>query len=174
MAAAWFKQHMEFFKKVTLFSHLTDDQIGKIIDIMFKKEVKTGEIIAREGAHEDSLFILMRGEVEISKSLLLPFATEDLTRQEKSLIILSERQFPFFGEMALFSAKPERSASVTARCECTLAVIEKKDLMKILETDHQIGLIVYKNIAGELSKRLDKANQDILKLTTAFSLALEG
>jgi CRP/FNR family cyclic AMP-dependent transcriptional regulator len=174
MAATWFMQQMDFFKKVPLFTLLTEAQMEKLIGVMTRKEVKSGEVIAKEGAHEDSLFILMRGEVEISKSLLLPFATESLTRQEKSLIILSEKQHPFFGEMALFSQNSERSASVTARCECTLAVIEKRDLMKILEEEPKIGSIVYKNIAGELSKRLNKANKDILKLTTAFSLALEG
>jgi CRP-like cAMP-binding protein len=174
MPTTWFKQQLDFFKKVPLFTHLTDVQIEKLIGVMSRKEVKTGEIIAKEGAHEDSLFILLRGEVEISKSLLLPFASENLPKQEKSLIILSEKQHPFFGEMALFSDNPERSASVTARCECTLAVIEKRDLKKILEEDPKIGTIVYFNIASELSKRLNKANKDILKLTTAFSLALEG
>jgi CRP/FNR family cyclic AMP-dependent transcriptional regulator len=174
MPETWLKQQMAFFKKVSLFALLTENQIEKLIGIMTKKEVKSGEIIAKEDAHGDSLFILMRGEVEISKSLLLPFATENMTKQEKSLIILSEKQYPFFGEMALFSENPERSASVTARCDCTLTVIEKRDLMRILDEDPKIGSIVYKNIAGELSKRLNKANKDILKLTTAFSLALEG
>ena len=40
--------------------------------------------------------------------------------------------------------------------------------------DNTIAAIIYYNIAAELCKRLIKSNKDILKLTTAFSLALEG
>jgi CRP/FNR family cyclic AMP-dependent transcriptional regulator len=141
---------------------------------MKTSEVKQGEIICQENAQEDSLFILLKGEVEISKRLLLPLFQDPSLRQEKSLIILSERQYPFFGEMAIFEDTPERSASITALKSCTLAVIEKADLLNILEKDPKIGSIIYKNIATELTNRLIKANKDILKLTTAFSLAIEG
>ena len=57
---------------------------------------------------------------------------------------------------------------------CTLAVIEKKGLLTILNKDPVIASIIYKNISAELCKRLIKSNKDILKLTTTFSLALEG
>jgi hypothetical protein len=55
-----------------------------------------------------------------------------------------------------------------------LAVIQKKDLLKILDEMPEIGSIIYKNIACELTHRLIKANRDIQKLITAFCLALEG
>ena len=102
-----------------------------------------------------------------------PLARED-SLQEKSLIKLNEDQHAFFGEMALFLENPERSASIRALRPCTLIAIQKKDLQAILDSDHNLGSIFYKNIAIELTKRLIKANRDILKLTTAFSLALEG
>jgi hypothetical protein len=57
---------------------------------------------------------------------------------------------------------------------CSLAVIEKKALLRILEKKPEIGAIIYKNIAMVLTRRLVDANKNILKLTTAFSLALEG
>jgi CRP/FNR family cyclic AMP-dependent transcriptional regulator len=167
-------QYLSFFKKVSLFSDLSESQIKKMINLMSLSKVKQNEIIVREGANEDTLFILLKGEVEISKTLLLPMQFDPNTRQEKSLIILSEKQYPFFGEMALLEEQPERSASITAKCPCTLAVLKKKDLINILHTDPLVGSIFYKNIAIELVKRLKKANKDILKLTTAFTLALEG
>jgi CRP/FNR family cyclic AMP-dependent transcriptional regulator len=165
---------LAFFKKVLLFHNLNDEQIKKIISIMKTREVKQGEVICQENAHEDSLFILLKGEVEISKRLLLPLVQDPSLKQEKSLVILSERQYPFFGEMALFEETPERSASITALKPCTLVVVEKSDLLEILHKDPKIGSIIYKNIATELTHRLIKVNRDILKLTTAFSLAIEG
>jgi CRP-like cAMP-binding protein len=167
-------QYLSYLKKVSLFHNLSEDQIKKIINIMNVSEVKENEIIAREGANEDTLFILLKGEVEISKRLLLPLPAGPNIKQEKSLIILTEKQFPFFGEMALIEEVPERSASITALCPCTLAVLKKKDLLKILDQDPSIGSAFYKNIASELVKHLKKSNKDILKLTTAFTLALEG
>lgn len=165
---------LDFFKKVPLFHDLNDDQIKKIISIMKTREVKQAEIICQEDAHEDSMFILLRGEVAISKRLLLPLVQDPSLKQEKSLVTLSERQHPFFGEMALFEDTPMRSASITALKACTLVVIEKSDLLGILHKNPEIGSIIYKNIATELTHRLIKANKDILKLTTAFSLAIEG
>lgn len=120
------------------------------------------------------MFILLKGEVEISKRLVLPLWGDVSGKQEKSLIILTEKQHAFFGEMALFEDKPERSASITAIKPCQLAVLQKKELLEILKSKPKIGATFYKNIATELTFRLIKANKDVLKLTTAFSLALEG
>jgi len=168
------ENNLSFFKQVLMFRGLNEDQIRTLMKIMHIRTVKQNEIIAKEGANEDSLFILLKGEVEITKSLLLPTITDMSGKQEKSLIILTEKQFPFFGEMALFDDLPERSASITALKQGTLVEIQKKDLLKILDKDTEIASILYKNIASVLTRRLIKSNIDIMKLTTAFSLALEG
>jgi CRP-like cAMP-binding protein len=167
-------ERLPFFKKVLLFHNLTEAQIKKLIPIMKISEVKENELICFEGARESTLFILLKGQVEISKRLLLPFVQSPYLHQEKSLITLSEKQHAFFGEMALFEDEPERSASIKALKNCTLAVIEKQDIIDILDKNPTIGSTIYKNISTELTRRLVKANRDILKLTTAFSLALKG
>lgn len=165
---------LAFFQKVSLFQGLTDEQIKKIVNTMYSVEVASREVITHEGAHEDTLFILLKGEVEISKRLLMPLFEGSVDKQEKSLIRLSEKNYAFFGEMTLFEDKPERSASVTALSACKLSVLQKREFLGILDQNPEIGSIVFKNIATELTRRLVKANKDILKLTTAFSLALEG
>ena len=120
------------------------------------------------------MFILRKGEVEISKSLFLSPLRSENSLQEKALNRLTEQQYSFFGEMALFLEKPERSASIKAVRPSSLAVLQKEELLSILDKDSTIASIIYKNISTELCKRLIKSNKDILKLTTAFSLALEG
>ena len=167
-------EYLSFFKKVLFFKNLSESQIKKVIAGMQIAEVPAGKIITKEGAREDTLFILVEGEVEILKQLVIPVVAPAEDRMEKSLVVLSEKQYPFFGEMALFLDKPERSATVKARKKCTLATFEKKDLLNVLDNDADIGSKIYKNIAEELIERLKKANKDILKLTTAFTLALEG
>ncbi len=168
------KIHLPYLKKVLLFNGLFDEQIIELIGIMKTREFALHELLAKEGAKEDCLYILLKGEVEITKSLLMPLWRNATKHDQKSLVRLSEKDFAFFGEMALFEDFPERSASIRALKPCTVAVIEKKALINFLRDKPEIGTIIYKNIATVLTRRLVKANRDMLKLTTAFSLALEG
>ncbi len=174
MAKASLKIQLPYFKKVLLFKDLFDEQISELIEVMNTRMYAEGDWLAKEGAREDWLFILLKGEVEISKSLLMPLWESAAQPQQKSLVRLSEKDFAFFGEMALFEDFPERSASIRALKPCTVAIIEKKALINILRQRPEMGTIIYKNIATVLTRRLVKANKDTLKLTTAFSLALEG
>jgi len=112
--------------------------------------------------------------VEISKPLVLPPWIQSGQKQEKSLLRLTEKHRPFFVEIAMFSDQRERSASITAVTPCIIAVLNQENLEEVLDKDPAAGLIIYKNIASVLAARLIKANKDILKLTTAFTLALEG
>ncbi len=64
-------EHSSYFKKVSLFKNLNEVQIKKIMTIVTHSEVKKDEMITREGEIGDSMFILLKGEVEISKSLYL-------------------------------------------------------------------------------------------------------
>jgi CRP/FNR family cyclic AMP-dependent transcriptional regulator len=166
--------YLPFFQEVSLFQGLSEEQIAKIVDTMSLTDYLSGDFIAREGANEDTVFILIKGDVEISKRLLMPLFDGVSDKQEKSLIRLSEKDHAFFGEMALFEDLPERSASIRALSACKLAVLKKDDFLTILGQNPKIGMVVFRNIATELTRRLVKANRDILKLTTAFSLALEG
>ncbi len=165
---------LNYFKEVPLFKGLSESQIKKIIKKMIRQKIAAGDFIIHEGDKESSLYILIKGEVEISKSLVLPQWIQSGQKQEKSLLRLSEKHRPFFGEMAMFSDQPERSASITAVTPCTIAVLSLESLEAVINDDPVTGMIVYKNIASVLAARLIKANKDILKLTTAFTLALEG
>jgi len=166
--------HLSYFKKVSLFKNLDETQIKKIMTIRTLSEIKKNDMITREGEIGDSMFILLKGEVEISKRLFISPVSSEISLQEKALIRLTDQQHSLLGEMARFLEKPERSASIKAMRPCSLAVLQKEELQKILDKDSTIASIIYKNIPAELCIRLIKSNKDILKLTTAFSLALEG
>ena len=98
---------------------------------------------------------------------------EEMNTKDKVLLRLNADMHAIFGEMALFERESARSATVTATKACKLGVIYKKDFEVIVDQDPVLGFHIFRNIAEILSDRLKKANLDILKLTTAFSLALE-
>jgi len=51
--------------------------------------------------------------------------------------------------------------------------LDKSDLYNICEKNPNIGFKVMRNLGRIISGNLIKANQNVLKLTTAFSLILE-
>ena len=165
---------LEYLKKVSLFAGLEEDKIRVILSKMIIKKIESETTFIQENSIGSDLYILLEGEVEISKSLVLPDWIQNDQMTDKSLVRLSEKHFPFFGEMAIYEEQSERSASITAKKPCLIASISKQNLWNIFENDHEIGMIINRNVAAELVKRLNKANKDILKLTTAFTLALEG
>ncbi len=164
----------EYLKKVSLLQGLDDTQLEQMIAMMTPVEFEADEYVMHEGDSGCEIYILLGGEVEISKSLVLPQWIQSAQTQDKALIKLSQKQHPFFGEMSMFGKESTREASIKAIRPSQMAILQKKELLNAIQKNPQIGTIIYRNIASELVKRLRKANKDILKLTTAFTLALEG
>ena len=167
------KIDLSFLRKIPLFVGLSDNRLELIKKIISERTVGAGSLIIKEGTRGTEMFILLDGEVEVSKSLLLKVAGRGMDQRDKSLIRLTGDDYAFFGEMALFDSSAERSASVTAKSKCVIAEIAQEDFFNLTESDHEIGYRVLKNIVTIISNRLDKTTQDVLKLTTALSLALE-
>lgn len=162
----------EILQGIPIFKGLNEKQLGKLSRIIKLKEFDVGEVVIKEGEIGDEIFILLDGEVEVSKSLVMKLPGSEIGQMEKSLIKLSSENLPFFGEMALLDEKAERTATVTTLKPCKFAVINKDSFLDLAEQDKEIGYALFKNIAEVLATRLKKANNDILKLTTALSLIL--
>lgn len=164
---------ISFLKKIPIFTGLTDEQLSKVMRIMTVQSVEKSAPIIKEHEHGTDMFILLSGEVEVSKTLLLKITGRGLDQRDKMLQKLSANDYAFFGEMGLFDEKGERTASIIALTPCDIAVITKEDFFRLAESDTGIGYPILKNIVRILSVRLEKNNKDVLKLTTALSLALE-
>jgi CRP-like cAMP-binding protein len=162
-----------FLKKIPIFTELSDDHLAMVMRIMNVQSVDAGASIIKEHDQGTDMFILLSGEVEVSKTLLLKVAGHGLDQRDKMLQRLSASDYAFFGEMGLFDERSERSASIIALTPCNIAVITKEEFFRLAESDTEIGYRILKNIVRIISVRLDKNNKDVLKLTTALSLALE-
>ncbi len=165
------KLTVEDVKKIPLFDSLTDQQLPKLLAIMTYCSFQKDEKIIIDGDLGDSAFILLEGEIEITKQMtLLP---ESMTgTNEKSLIKLNGSYKPTIGELSLFDEHAKRTATVKSLQRCDFASITRADFLKLTESDYEIGYRIMMNISKTLASRLQKANVDIMKLTTAFTLAL--
>lgn len=165
--------NIDFLQKLPLFDGLSEDKLQKVKEITSLRTFTAGSYIIRENEKGGELFILLDGEVEVSRTLMLKIAGRGLDQKDKLLNKITGQDHAFFGEMSLFDDNCERSASVIATKDCTVAVLERDSFFKLSESDVAIGYIILKNILKIVSERLDKTTKDVLKLTTALSLALE-
>ena len=167
------KLNVHFLKHFPLFNELSDENLKKLLDIMQVKEYEAGSTLIRENDLGSELFILLDGEVDVSRSLILKVSGKGLGQHDKSLVKLTGDHHAFFGEMGLFDEKSVRSATVTAHTKSTVAILRRSDFFELAEKDHEIGYHVFKNLLVIVSERLAKTTKDVLKLTTALSLALD-
>ncbi|MEE9166364.1 MAG: cyclic nucleotide-binding domain-containing protein [Candidatus Neomarinimicrobiota bacterium] len=156
-----------------IFRHLTEDQLNTFRQAVRIKKYPADDLIFQEGEVGDSIYLLLDGKVEINQALTLQLSKGSYDTREKAIINLTSDMHPVFGEMSLLGDDDRRTATVKAMTVCSMAVIMKKDLFSICESDPLLGYQVMKNVANIVTDNLVKANQNVLKLTTAFSLVLE-
>jgi CRP/FNR family transcriptional regulator, cyclic AMP receptor protein len=161
-------------KRYPIFADLTEQQLIEVRQILHEKKIAANEIITKEGEHGDQLFLLLSGSVEVSKSLTMMMGRDGLDTRDKSLMIMRAENTPYFGEMALLKEDSLRSATIKAIEECIVGIIHRQDFLDLCRGDSELGFKLIMNIAKTLAIRVEKMNQDILKLTTAFSLALKS
>lgn len=75
-----------------------------------------GEVIVREGEETDDAYIILEGEVEV-------------TKKGRSIAVLKENSI--FGEIAMVDQRP-RTATCTAKLPCKLGKVTRKDYKELL------------------------------------------
>ncbi|MBV9119769.1 MAG: cyclic nucleotide-binding domain-containing protein, partial [Chloroflexi bacterium] len=170
--------------RINYFSGLDEEQAGRVARIVRLQSVPADQDIIKDGESGDSMFLLLQGQVEVSKNLYVK-GSDGFHQARKAMVRLESKEPPplekpvnpanvltipgffAFGEMALFDEKSKRSATVTAVTPCELGVIQNADFVALAENDTALGFRVFMNIAKKLSDDLNRANQDVLNLTTA-------
>lgn len=125
----------------------------------------------REGEVGDSMYLFAEGEVLVTKNLTMKTGKRGFSQAEKSMVRLDARYVSFFGDMAMFE-NDVRSATITASTDCLLYEIRREDFERLASRDPVLGYDLIRKIAAVLCHRVRQGNQDILKLTTALSIAL--
>ncbi len=157
-----------------LLSGLTTKERNEFCTRLTESRYPAGQIVFNEGDKGGAIFFLIAGDVEISQALTLPMAkSAKYDSRAKSIIRLSSKDGPVFGEVSFFSNEDKRTATVKALTNCRMGVLSSDEFTKILEDNHDIGYKVMSNLARIVCQRLVTSNQNVLKLTTALSLILE-
>jgi CRP/FNR family cyclic AMP-dependent transcriptional regulator len=160
-----------FLGKINLFESLDEAELEQLLSRTQSRTFPAGAVIIQEGEVGDSLFIMVSGEVEITKRLTL--VLDEDTPKERVMSRLKAENGVYFGEMTLLESEA-RSATVTALTDCTLLELHQKDFLDLIHDRPVMGVKLLLRLAQVLSAHLRKTNQDVIKLTTALAISLGG
>ena len=145
----------KFRDQVELFSEFDNDEILTVLKISSDKlTLASGEIVFREGSPGNKMFVILAGEVSITRSLGL--------EGEEELARLTHGQI--FGEMGLIDAAP-RSARATVAKDNTILLVISDSSLRSLEGD--LVYKFYKNFSSLLARRLRAANEQTTRLAAS-------
>ncbi len=156
-------------RPIPLFDGLDDAQLAAVSSVLRRVRIPAGRAIFSEGEHSRSVYILVSGSVGTSKRMGLAARGAVEPARQKVLVHLGAPHF--FGEMGLLSDL-ERSATITADTDCELLELTRDDFERLVAGDPVLGFRLVRNVAVVLADRLRRTDLDVLKLTTALSLAL--
>lgn len=132
--------------KVPLFASFSDADRSAVAARLQTRRYAKNAILVRENDPGDALFIVLRGNVAVTR------ATND--GKESILSILKEGDF--FGEMAVLDSSP-RSATIKALKETEAAILSRNDFLDLLRSNPHMSLL----IVMALSARLRATNEAI-------------
>jgi cAMP-dependent protein kinase regulator len=119
------------FRNVSLFSGLGEEELESIVGVLEAEYFKKDATICREREEGDSLFIIGRGEVAITKQI--PGAGEVWVR--------TLREGDFFGEFGFFTDQV-RHATARAASECDILKITRGRLDEIIKVYPRLGEVL--------------------------------
>lgn len=162
----------EILKHSALFRGVAYSTLTEIEKFCIVREFQENEEIVRDGEKGSSMFFLMSGTVSVIKKLTL-LDEDRYSLKDKELVLLRAEENGFFGEMVLCSENDVRSATVRTNSFCEVVEIKSSDIHRVFDGHPSCGTVFYRNLSALLAARLRKSNKDIVKLTTALTLALE-
>jgi serine/threonine protein phosphatase PrpC len=141
----------ELLRAIPLFRFMTYKELLSLMSVARERAMAEGETLVSEGEAGDELFVLVDGEVEVSKG------GRAVTRFSKG---------GHFGEMSLVDLAP-RSASVTAVVPGRVLVLRREPLMQLLRTDATLAVKLLWAFVQVSSERLRHTTEIVTGLQHA-------
>jgi CRP/FNR family transcriptional regulator, cyclic AMP receptor protein len=148
----------ELLKGVAIFHDLDDDELAQLADVCREEKFVSGEYVFREGETGNRLYLIVEGEVRISRNV--PGSGEE------ALAVL--KPGAIFGEMSVFD-RSERSTDAISNGGTTTYTISRTDFEMLLDLDRELAFKVLWSCVRLLSFRLRNTN-DSLRSFLAMSM----
>jgi signal transduction histidine kinase len=125
-------------RRVALFADLATEDLEQLCQMARTDSVDPGELVFEEGSPGDALYVILDGELEVTK------------RQDGQAVVLAVRRAgELVGEMSLLEQTP-RSASVRALRESRLLVISQAAFQTLLSCSPSAHLTILRTVTSRL------------------------
>ena len=149
---------IELLRNVAIFKDLDDGELARVSEVCRNQEFVSGEYVFKEGESGNRLYLIVEGEVRISRTI--PGSGEE------ALAILKPGSL--FGEMAVFD-RSERSTDAISNGGTKCLTIARSDFELLLDFNRDIAYKVLWACVRLLSVRLRSTN-DSLRSFLAMSM----
>ena len=157
--------------EVKLFKGLDQKKLTEVAKLCELIELAEGDFVVKEDQPATDFYILLAGEISVSKKLKLP-NIEEVESDERILSRMDATGRPPVGETAIVG-QTRRMATVRCITDCMFYRIETPAMLKLMNEDHDIAANTYRELSVMLYQRLETASTDVVKLTAALLFALE-
>ena len=142
----------QLLQNLPLFGELEESEQKEIWNHVITRSYTKSNIILFEEDQGDSLFIIKKGKVKITR----------LSEEGKEVILSILGEGEFFGEMSLLDGE-SRSANVIALSDCEVFILKRDNFLSIIKSTPQIAITLLEELAG----RIRKSDQQIEYLSLA-------
>jgi CRP/FNR family transcriptional regulator, cyclic AMP receptor protein len=144
------------------FDGLSKNELRLVGRMLHERRYRKGEIVFNEGEPGAGMYIVITGEVEITRKIS--------GANDMSLAVI--REHSFFGELALLDEIP-RSASAVAKTDSVLFGFSKPSLETLYNRNPRLGIKILSNLSRLVCRRLVKSNEAMEKFQTSFTPELQ-
>jgi signal transduction histidine kinase len=132
------------------FPGIKPDEIEELIANSQVHSYTPGAVLCRENEIEDRFYMILEGEVEVSKTI----------NNSESRLLKTLGPGDFFGEMALIHNAP-RAATVAARSPLTTLELDKAAFDRVLHKSTSVALAMVSEISNRLRQNDQMAVDDL-------------
>jgi len=138
-------QRRKIFERHFLFEKLSASEIDELIRYSHIKRYRAGREIFAKGSPGQSVMVVLRGSVKISS----------LSESGREIVFTIFNAGAIFGEIAMLDGE-ERSADATALTDCELLVLNRRDLLPVLESRADLCMILLKVLCCKLRRTTEQ------------------
>jgi sigma-B regulation protein RsbU (phosphoserine phosphatase) len=130
--------------RIPLFSDLPPEELDRLMSALDVVNLKSGDILFREGDLGEHLYVMVRGELEINMA----------SNTDNELILNVLKEGEYLGEMSLIMPGGRRSAGARARGDVVLLSMSRSQFQDLLQRHPELA----NAMVQVLSQRLDNTN----------------
>jgi CRP-like cAMP-binding protein len=120
------------------------------------RALAAAEVLFTEGDPADALWVVLRGDVEVSKA---------------TVVLAEVGPGAALGELSLFLSRSKRSATARALCPASALRIPANALRKLTAASDLAALKLVNNLAHQMAERLSALNERLLSKSKGLTVA---